>query len=179
MKLTRCDRGHYYDVEKFGKCPQCGSADDIPTLPEKEIVKPDYAQTVKEIDNDPPTKKHNVPKSGKAPVVGWLVCVEGEHKGEDFRLKSGGNFIGRSETMDVCIRKDEAVSRNKHLNVTFDPKSGIFWVTPGDTKELAYLNDDIVLERKEIKAYDVIALGESKLLFVPFCSDSFSWEENK
>ena len=33
---------------------------------------------------------------GVEPVVGWLVCTEGEYKGESFKLKSGRNFIGRA-----------------------------------------------------------------------------------
>lgn len=47
-------------------------------------------------------------------------------------------------------------------------------VQPGESKELSYLNDNVILESKVIKAYDVISLGESELVFVPFCSDSFN-----
>src|SRR5580658_1859254 len=30
----------------------------------------------------------------RAPVVGWLVAMNGVHKGEDFRLRDGQNIIG-------------------------------------------------------------------------------------
>src|SRR5690348_13352843 len=30
----------------------------------------------------------------KAPVVGWLVALDGEQKGEDFRLRDGQSTIG-------------------------------------------------------------------------------------
>ena len=176
MKLTRCDRGHYYDVEKFGRCPECGSADDVNTVPEKDTG---CSLTQREIiyEDDNNTIRHIPTKNGIEPVVGWLVCVEGEYKGKDFRLKSDINFIGRSPRFDVNLEKDLSVSRDVHIKVVFEPKSGKFLVTPGESKELAYLNGDVVLERRELQAYDTISLGESKLLFVPLCSDKFSWEE--
>ena len=50
---------------------------------------------------------------------------------------------------------------------------------PGDAKELFYLNDNVVLAATEIKAYDVLTLGDTKLLFVPCCSDKFNWDSVK
>ena len=28
MNLKKCDSGHYYDVDKFDKCPHCNGAND-------------------------------------------------------------------------------------------------------------------------------------------------------
>lgn len=177
MKLTRCDRGHYYDVEKFGKCPQCGTADDTPTMAQiKDEGCPQTEREIIPVDDQKTVRKWV--KNGVEPVVGWLVCVEGDDYGKDFRLHASRNFIGRNDDMDVRL-KDASVSGKKHTTVTFDEKSGSFFISPSESKELAYLNDSVVLESKEIKAYDIISLGNSKLLFVPFCSDTFSWEENK
>ena len=46
MKLCKCDRGHFYDKEKFGACPMCADegiepvdpAMSEPELPVSEIV---------------------------------------------------------------------------------------------------------------------------------------------
>ena len=35
------------------------------------------------------------------PVVGWLVCIEGATKGNDYRIHSQNNYIGRSARMDI------------------------------------------------------------------------------
>ena len=35
---------------------------------------------------------------GVQPVVGWLVCTQGEYFGESFKLVSGKNFIGPLQT---------------------------------------------------------------------------------
>lgn len=118
---------------------------------------------------------------GSDPVVGWLVCVEGNHFGEDFKLKAGKNFIGRAKNMDVCLSGDNSVSREKHLIVLYDPNNNIFIVQSGDSKELSYHNESLVLSPVELKPYDVLKVGASKLLFIPFCSDKFTWkivEEN-
>lgn len=115
----------------------------------------------------------------KEPVVGWLIAVEGSHFGEDFRLKSGRNFIGRSGSMDIALTDDPSISREKHAIILYEPKANIFLVQPGDAKELFYLNDKVVLAPTEIVAYDVLSLGNTKLLFIPLCSDKFNWDAVK
>jgi hypothetical protein len=113
------------------------------------------------------------------PVVGWLVCVEGEHFGEDFRICMGRNFVGRAKNMDIVLSKDSHVSRDKHAVIVYEPKNNLFVIQTGESKELSYLNDEVVLSPKELKPYDKISLGSTKLLFVPFCNDQFKWEEDK
>jgi pSer/pThr/pTyr-binding forkhead associated (FHA) protein len=114
-------------------------------------------------------------KSVGGPVVGWVVATDGLHKGQDFPLKAGKNFIGRSEDMDISL-EDKTISRDRHAVIVYDPKSNVFLVAPGDARELFYLNGEVVLATQQIKAYDVISLGKTQLTFVPFCNDTFSWE---
>ena len=116
---------------------------------------------------------------GTEPVVGWLVCTGGEHFGEDFRLKSGRNFIGRASGMDVAIIKDGTVSRARHVIVVYEPRGNVFLVQPGDSKELSYLNGEVVLAAKEIKTHDRLTVGNTELMFIPCCTPSFNWEPAK
>lgn len=116
---------------------------------------------------------------GTEPVVGWLVCTAGVHEGEDFRLKSGRNYIGRTRQMDVVLSGEESVSREKHSIVVYEPKANKFFVLPGESTELSYLNDEVILQVTPLKAYDVITLGEVKLMFVPCCSDRFHWDKQE
>ena len=104
------------------------------------------------------------------PVVGWLVCIEGNHFGEDFRLITGRNFIGRNPSMEICLSGDNSISRDKHLIIVFEPKTNTYLVQPGDSKELSYLNDEVILQPKELKIYDIISMGNSKCMFIPFCT---------
>jgi len=111
------------------------------------------------------------------PVVGWLVCIKGEYFGQSFNLKAGQNFIGRSLTMDVPLAKDTSVSRNKHAIITYDPQNRVFYIQPGESSGLTYLNGGLVLAYQPIKVYDKIKVGNSELMFFACCSEHFSWED--
>ena len=113
---------------------------------------------------------------GTEPVVGWLVCTVGEHFGEDFKLKSGRNFIGRAPNMDVAVVKDGTVSRERHAIVVYEPRGNVFLVQPGDSKELSYLNGEVVLAPKELKAHDRLTVGKTELMFIPCCTAAFNWD---
>ena len=116
---------------------------------------------------------------GVEPVVGWLICTKGEHFGQDFRLKSGRNFIGRGADMDVVISKDSAVSRERHAIVVYEPKGRNFIVMPGESKELCYLNGDVVLTPADLGLGCMLTVGESELMFIPCCGPAFTWDELK
>ena len=94
-------------------------------------------KTVTHFDDDAKTigvfKKAIGSENGE-PVVGWLVCTKGAHYGQDFRLTAGRNFIGRASDMDVCLKKDGTVSREKHMVVLYEPKANILWFSPVSQK---------------------------------------------
>lgn len=188
MDMKRCNKGHFYDGEKYKTCPYCQETNMIPakTVPvkdEAEIIPPTSESALNPIGsfNQDDGKTVGIFKKtvGKDPVVGWLVATKGKHYGESFYLKTGRNFIGRSHDMDVVLSADESVSRNKHAIVLYDPKANMFIIQPGESHELTYLNDNVLLDSKEIHSYDVISVGNSELTFVPFCGDKFMWDENK
>lgn len=111
------------------------------------------------------------------PVVGWLVCIKGDAFGSSFVLKSGKNFIGRDRKMDVALTGDKSVSRECHAIVIYDPRSRMFLVQPGTSRELFYLNDKVVLGVEAIGSHDILAIGKTELMFIPCCGESFCWED--
>lgn len=112
-----------------------------------------------------------------APCVGWLVALSGVHLGQDFRLKPGKNFLGRDRSMDVVLDGDKSVSRNKHAIIVYEPKQHLYLVQPGESSELVYLNDEVVLSPVKLEAYDKITVGEVTLLFMPLCGEQFNWSQ--
>ena len=119
----------------------------------------------------------NNPKIAVEPVVGWLVCVRGKDFGRSFNLKSGRNFIGPDSSMDVSIPGDKSISRQCHAVILYDPKSKMFLVQPGTSRELFYLNDKVVLGVEEIAPYQILTIGNTDLMFVPCCCEQFNWED--
>lgn len=111
-----------------------------------------------------------------SPCVGWLVALNGGHIGQDFRLKAGKNFIGRDNKMDVVLDGDKSVSRNKHAIVVYEPKQHMYLVQAGESSELVYHNNTVVLTPTQLQPYDVITVGEVDLLFMSLCGEKFTWE---
>ena len=56
-----------------------------------------------------------------------------------------------------------------------DPRSNVYLAQPGSSKELFYVNDKLVLNPIELKAMDQLSIGDTKLMFVPLCSEKFHW----
>lgn len=109
-------------------------------------------------------------------MTGWLVCQTGEERGKDYRLHAGKNFIGRSNTMDVVLIDDKTIARNKHASVTYDPKGNTFYVTPegGNT---VYVAGELAGEAVKLSAGDVITIGKTELVFIPYCEEERKWQE--
>lgn len=114
---------------------------------------------------------------GQKPAVGWLVCIKGKHIGKDYRLVQGKNYIGRDASMDVCLEGEKTVSRDRHAVIVYDPMNHLYLIQSGESKELTYVNDKVILESQELSASDMILIGDVKLLFVPLCSEEFNWTD--
>jgi hypothetical protein len=112
---------------------------------------------------------------GADPVAGWLVCIQGPDRGQDYPIRSRRNFIGRSAEMDICIASDRGVSRNKHAIISYSPKKNAFKLIPGGSGSLVYLNDEELEAPSPVQPYDRIQLGETELVFFPFCGARFRW----
>lgn len=116
-------------------------------------------------------------KATTEPVVGWLVCVKGNHFGETFGIFAGRNSVGRSDNNRIIIKEDKTISREKHAWITYEPKKRKFYVQPGESTGITYLNGDDIMESHQLKYKDMLEFGDGKFMFVPLCGDDFSWED--
>ncbi len=183
--MVRCTEGHFYDPGKHGACPWCAKPLDLGPAAGQDPVagktKP-VAAMVESAGAAPAASMAGVTKRlapkelGIDPVVGWLVCIEGPGKGRDYRIHTERNFIGRAATMDIAIGGDDTISREKHAILTFDPKKKQFWIQPGESTGLVYLNGEAIYVPQPLQARDTIELGQTKLQFVPFVSETFQWQ---
>jgi len=114
-------------------------------------------------------------RTGVDPVVGWLVCITGPDRGTDYKLRRERCFIGRAAEMDICIEHDKGISRTRHALVSYDPRRNVFKLCPGDSSGLIYLNREELAGASVLKPFDRIELGQTELMFVPFCGDMFQW----
>lgn len=159
MNLERCVKGHFYNLDDMSTCPYCEN---------KKIIE--------KKENEVEIKTMAYIKLNIEPVVAWLVCIEGVEKGKDYRIINKRNFIGNSEEMDVCILGDNSIEKNSNFTITYNEKQRIFVLTPGSISNIIYVNKKAVYESIILENYSLVEFGETKLVFVKFCGDNFSWK---
>ncbi len=200
--MKQCANGHFFDDTRHASCPYCASAQQPVSAPfggGKTVplanAAPDAGKTVplSAQPASPFSVGKTVPlagipsdagktvglmqqKTGIDPAVGFVVCIEGPHRGADFRLRAGRNFIGRDPSMDVSLTDDVTVSRDSHALISFDNRHNTFILSPSQGRGLTYLNNEPIESAVTLRAYDRIEVGSTKLIFLPLCSDEFSWE---
>jgi hypothetical protein len=197
MATVRCPNGHFYDDRQHTQCPYCGvgveledaigQTEKLPGLgagghtrragasPGPTVAR--GAHTPARPGADPGATRHIwAAREGHDPVVGWLVCVAGPEQGRDYRIHSERNFIGRAPHMDIALTGDDAISRENHAVLSFNPKNASFRIAPGEGRGLVYVNDEELLTPTLLQPYDRIEIGASTLAFVPFCGERFQWD---
>lgn len=111
------------------------------------------------------------------PLVGWLVIIEGPGRGRVLTLGYGVNSVGRGAKARVRLEfGDREISRNAHALITYDPRGRRFYLQHGGGINLTYLNEQPVLAAIELRGGEVIAVGRTRLRFVPFCGAEFDWQ---
>lgn len=170
---VRCPKRHFYDKTKFESCPYCQELNSQTLAQTQSVPKNmDYS-------NYKTISVNSLHSGSNRLLVGWLVCIKGSSKGRSYIIRSNKNFIGRDPSMDITITGDQSISRIKHAVITYIPQDRIFIAQPGESRELFYVNSQVVLNNVMLKAYDQIEIGKSCFLFIPFCDDDFSWETFK
>ena len=165
--LIRCQNGHLFSARRYGTvCPFCNI--ETATKEKKELGA---------ASADGEALEELLLAQEEIPVCGWLVCISGPRQGKDYKIRSGKNFIGRADDMDIQILGDNKISRRNHGVVVFDPKKRQTVLLPGDSNGLVYHNEAAVYTPTVLDSYDVIEMGDSRVGFVPFCGDNFMWEE--
>jgi len=164
--LIRCQNGHLFSSRRYGTvCPYCNI--ETATKEKKEVGKTEEQIEEMLFIEDVP------------PVCGWLVCISGARQGKDYKIITGKNFIGRADDMDIQILGDNKISRRNHGVIVFDPKKKETVMLPGDSNGIVYLNEEAVYTPQTLNSYDVIEMGDSKFVFIPFCGENFMWADNK
>lgn len=113
------------------------------------------------------------------PPAGWLVITEGMGRGHSFQVGYGMNSIGRSDGQRIQLDfGDERISREAHAHIVYDSMSRRFYVSHGGGNNLTYLDGELVLgDKKAIFDRDVITIGDTKLMFVALCNETFDWQQ--
>ncbi len=113
------------------------------------------------------------------PVVGWLVVVGGLGLGACRPVFEGNNAIGRAKTQRIPIDfGDETISAEEQAFIRYDSVDRTFLLVPNLAKtNIVAVNDRKPTGAVALAAMDLITMGRTQLVFVPFCGQDFDWAE--
>jgi hypothetical protein len=111
------------------------------------------------------------------PVVGWLVVVGGPGIGQFRPIFEGNNSMGRGAGNRIPIDfGDDAISSDEQAYIRYDSTERSFLFVPNLAKtNVVSLNDKRPTGAVELAQMDVITMGRTQLVFVPFCGPDFDW----
>lgn len=122
-------------------------------------------------------KEDIVNEKGIVEVRGWLVCLEGEKRGEDFKIRGEKNTIGRGGENDIKLDFDTSISKGVNAIISYDVRNNKFFIFLGESKNNIYVNNTMLMMPMELKDYDVIEIGDTKMIFRSLCNETFNWKK--
>lgn len=120
-------------------------------------------------------KEDIVNENGIVEVRGWIVCLEGAKRGEDFKIRGEKNTIGRGSGNDIKLDFDSSISKGVNAIISYDARNNKFFIFLGESKNNIYVNDTMLMTPIELKDYDVIEIGNTKMIFRSLCNETFNW----
>ncbi|MEO0384344.1 MAG: FHA domain-containing protein [Pseudomonadota bacterium] len=114
-----------------------------------------------------------------APVVGWLVVVDGPGRGTGIPFGAGMNAIGRGADNAVVLDfGDEDITDDPHAFIVYDEEKRSFHVTHAGQNSVVRLDDQPLLEAKHIDNGAHVRIGQTTLRFTAFCGSGFDWSSD-
>lgn len=111
------------------------------------------------------------------PVVGWLVVVGGPGIGQFRPIFEGNNTVGRGAGNRIAVDfGDDAISQDEQAYIRYDSSDRSFLFVPNLAKtNVVSVNDKRPTGAVELQHMDVITMGRTQLVFIPFCGPEFDW----
>ncbi len=186
MAIVQCENHHYYDDNKNRECPYCKKMEILEDENELSEQLTSYKEDILDIQEEQLTEGYGefveeyektigifTDETKNTLTAGWLVCRQGLEKGKSYIIHSGRNFAGRSIDMDIVLSEDFKISEQKHFSIVYDPKSVSFYFVAGNGQ--VYINGHAENEEYLLQEGDLISVGDSEYMFVPFCKKGRVW----
>lgn len=202
MADKRCENGHFID-ESWDLCPYCpadsaeaeipivrparfGANDSLSSsrghassgAPASGVRRSEsnLAEAVQPVERTIAVARPLDPSAQpKRYVVGWLVGMNGNARGESYAVRMGRNVLGRDRRSDVVINDDQASSH--HADLVFRPEERRFILMDHNSTNGTYVNEDEIEPRRDLATNDIIRIGSHKYLFLPLCREGFYWDD--
>ena len=157
-----CDRGHVQE-ETWEHCPFCEAEQ------RDQAAKRVSRRVVSTADATPDPGDGAVViarrETGRRPLAGWLVVLQGEDEGEDFRVEVGRNSIGKGADCDVMVRDPYVSERHAILEIKED---GSLTLRDLDSKHGTFVDESRVHGERPLRCGDDVRVGHTELRYRAF-----------
>ena len=106
-------------------------------------------------------------------LAGWLVCVDGPQRGQDFRLFAGHNAVQVGAAGDLTVIPTAA--RGPGMVARVSCGEGAQPLSPGDSAWTFTLEELGQASARSLAPFQRLRLGGSTLVFVQLCGVEFGW----
>jgi RNase P subunit RPR2 len=135
------------------RCPNC----DNPVAGSGTNLSPGGGTVIEDL------KIPGKPQEGKK-LVGFLVSYSLNPLGEFFPVFEGRNCVGRDSSANICIPGDSLIS-GKHFSILYRAAEKTFKFKDELSSNGTAVNGN-VSDEGELKNFDVIRIGSTRLLFI-------------
>ena len=164
-----CPNGHVMEAAWLA-CPYCPA----PARTSERVTAPPPATTSSRGSDatigrgagGDPGKTTYLPTAKRPPVVGWLIALDGKHKGEDFKILEGNNKLGKNADCQVVLT-DEFIS-GEHALIYYEKDEKHFLITDTGSTNGTYVYEGGEYKKitsRELLDNDTVKLGETQLRF--------------
>lgn len=199
MAEKHCARGHVIDAS-WDLCPYCPpdvKTGEVPVVRPRDPERRDWPPRPADARPAPPTEapplRRTSPQADPAPVsrtvavpkadlglgtvppryvVGWLVGLTGNTRGESFPVRIGKTTIGRDPRSDVVVFDDQTSAH--HADLVYRPEERRFILMDHNSTNGTYVNEEEIEPRRDLADHDVVRIGAHRFLFVVFDAD---WDD--
>ena len=105
----------------------------------------------------------------------FLVCIDGPMTGASYVFQESRAVIGRQKNYEIALYRDISVSRSQHAILNYYSDSFRYTVSAGDADKKVSVNGVFIDAETDLKLNDIIGVGQTRLLFIPVCSEKFAW----
>ncbi|MGB9763476.1 MAG: FHA domain-containing protein [Minisyncoccia bacterium] len=135
------------------------------TIPAPQVEMPKEAgYTTEELQPQNIVDKTISLKRKKLPAIAWLVMIEGEREGEDFRITKNDFKIGRDPNLQCDLVLSDSTVSKEHCKIKVDENNRVF-IYDLASENGTFVNDKEISGPIELKDNDIIKIGKTKFMF--------------
>ena len=188
MRAVKCERGHFYDGDRYVSCPHCAEGivpedslriknvesgiQKTEILSHPEMRQEDSVHVAQTVLLRPAEQEAGFGSRNMA--VAWLVGMDGAGYGKSYELTSSELFDPVQKTVALGVAPDISENVKEALLISYGKESNVFYVSAVGGNVVCVAGKAITGQQM-LQTGQLISVGKEKYMFVELCGEKFSW----